>query len=288
MVTIIQTEKKLIKIFTQELGNGIKLELVQIPSGTFTMGAPASEKSSREYERPQHNVTLDSFLMGRYPITQGQWREIANRQDLRATRDLTPDPSEFKNDYNGRERWDRPVEKVSWYDAQEFCQRLKNLTHQDYGLPNEAQWEYACRGETKPLNLERGEYYPPFHFGETITSELANYKGTETYADEPQGIYRRQTTPVGMFSPNTFGLYDLHGNVSEWCADDWHDNYDGAPSDGRPWLDNKQSSLLVMRGGAWDFQPINCRSANCIITYRRDDYYSYVGFRVSCVVGRTL
>ncbi len=128
----------------------------------------------------------------------------------------------------------------------------------------------------------------PFYFGETITFELANYRGTFTYADEPKGKYREETTDVGIFPPNNFGLYDMHGNVWEWCTDDWHENYNGAPRDGSVWLDgNKNRSPL--RGGSWDYIPDNCRSACRIINYRRD-YFSYnlVGFRLVCSGGRTL
>ena len=165
----------------REYIDGVPLEMVLIPDGTFTMGAPESEEGSRSNERPQHNVTISSFLMGRYPVTQGQWRAIASRTDLKVNEDLDPDPSHFKEPYQKDsetiERWLRPVEQVNWYEAVEFCQRLSKLTGRDYRLPSEAQWEYACRGVRTPLNLEKGESYPPFHFGETITTDLTNYQG---------------------------------------------------------------------------------------------------------------
>ncbi len=280
----------------------IPLEMVLIPDGTFTMGAPETEEGSRSSERPQHNVALSSFLMGRYPVTQAQWKAIASRSDLKINIDLAPDPSRFKEDFNGIERWQRPVEQVSWFEAVEFCQRLSKLTVRSYTLPSEAQWEYACRGITKPLNLEAEESYPPFHFGETITTDLANYQGTDndqfkqsgSYGREPKGEYREQTTPVGYFKAvNAFGLSDMHGNVWEWCLDDWHDNYEGAPTDGSAWFDDNKSlaekdSPSVLRGGSWDGLPNICRSA-----FRGDDLWRDIrlislGFRVVCVAGRTL
>jgi formylglycine-generating enzyme required for sulfatase activity len=253
------------------------IKMMVIPPGEFLMGAPASEKGSTEDERPQHKVNLSSFYMSQTPITQAQWRAIASVENLKVNIDLELEPSRFKGD-------NLPVESVNWDQAVEFCQRLSNLIGLNYHLPSEAQWEYACRG----FNTLR-KAYPPFHFGDTLTSELANYNGTETYADEPQGTYREKTTPVRMFPPNTYGLYDLHGNVWEWCADDWHDNYDGAPSDGRPWRDNKKSNRIVMRGGSWFYRPNNCRSAyRYYFFYWRDVVNINIGFRVVCVVGRTL
>jgi formylglycine-generating enzyme required for sulfatase activity len=289
----------------REYIDGIPLEMVLIPEGTFTMGAPKQEEGSRDNERPQHNVTLSSFLMGRYPITQGQWKAIASRTDLKVNLDLVPDPSNFKESYQDIDRWQRPVEKVNWYDAVEFCQRLSRLTGRNYTLPSEAQWEYACRGVRKPL--EKGESYPPFHFGETITTDLANFNG-KSYGKGPKGKSRGQTTPVGYFKVvNSFGLSDMHGNVWEWCLDDWHRNYDeNAPTDGSAWIDNneqknatgenKPNSAKIdknqprspLRGGSWDYDPNYCRSAFRYSYNGRDNRYYYLGFRVVCESGRTL
>ncbi len=165
-------------------------------------------------------------------------------------RDLNGDPSEFKGD-------NRPVERVSWNDAVEFCQRLSQQTGQDYRLPSEAEWEYACRAGTKT----------PFHFGETLDSSLANYNATETYGEGVKGEYRKQTTNVGVFPANAFGLYDMHGNVWEWCADCWHENYKDAPTDGSVWLADNLSDRRIVRGGSWCYLPRYCRSA-----YRNDAY----------------
>ncbi len=302
---IIKRPRQTLRFYRDYIDN-ISLELALIPDGTFTMGAPEDEEGSRKNERPQHDVTLSSFLMGRYPITQQQWKAIATKTDLKVNIDLEPDPSRFKEPYEGIDRWLRPVERVNWYEAVEFCQRLSTLTGRDYRLPSEAQWEYACRGVTKPLDLSAGETYPPFHFGETITTELANYRGTDneeykwsgSYGKGPKGEYREQTTPVGYFEvANAFGLSDMHGNVWEWCLDDWHDNYEDAPDDGSAWMEfepsylakNKQNKLYsVLRGGSWYDYPNYCRSAYRDFNYRRDLHDFNNGFRVVCVFGRTL
>ena len=165
---------------------------------------------------------------------------------------------------------------MSWHDAVEFCARLSKLRGREYRLPSEAEWEYACRAGKRT----------PFYFGETITGELANYNASYTYADEPKGQYRVETTPVGQFPPNAFGLYDMHGNVWEWCADTWHDNYEGAPSDGSAWL-GSDNDYQVLRGGSWNDIPNSCRSARRL-RYGRGYNYQDRGFRVVCVSGRTL
>ncbi|NEN94232.1 MAG: formylglycine-generating enzyme family protein [Moorea sp. SIO3I7] len=272
--------------------------MVAIPGGTFTMGSPESEKNSYDYERPQHNVTLQAFFMGKYPVTQAQWNAIALMTDLKVERDLDPDPSSFKGD-------NRPVETVNWYEAVEFCDRLSQLTGREYRLPSEAEWEYACRGVREPLKLDTGKSYPPFYFGETITGKLANYDVSRPYRDEPPGERSKGTTPVGEFPPNPFGLYDMHGNVWEWCLDDWHHNYEGAPTDGSAWIDDNEpenvktenqsysakneykSPYSRLRGGSWIDYPDYCRSAIRGNNFRREDRNDVVGFRIVCVSGRT-
>ncbi|NES65908.1 MAG: SUMF1/EgtB/PvdO family nonheme iron enzyme [Okeania sp. SIO2D1] len=275
----------------KEYIDGIPLEMVLIPNGTFTMGAPKSEEGSYDDERPQHNVTLSEFLMGRYPVTQEQWKAIASRTDLKVNLDLNPDPSRFNEPYQDIDRWQRPVENVNWYEVVEFCRRLSKLTRRNYRLPSEAEWEYACRGLREPLNLEKGESsYPPFHFGETITTDLANYRGTDnearkcsgSYDRGPEGEYRQQTTPVGYFKvANSFGLSDMHGNVWEWCVDEWHDNYENAPTDGKAWL-NGDDSRSPLRGGSWLGNPHLSRSAVRNLKDERDKDYYDIGFRVVC------
>ncbi|MEL4898255.1 formylglycine-generating enzyme family protein [Crocosphaera sp. Alani8] len=284
-------EKMIIKRLKQKFRayrdyiDDVPLEMVLIPDGTFTMGAPEDEEGSLQNETPQHEVTISSFLMGRYPVTQGQWKAIATKTDLKFKIDLQEDPSQFKQSYKGIERWQRPVECVSWYEAIEFCQRLSKLTGKDYKLPSEAQWEYACRAGTPA----------PFHFGETITRELANYRGTDneeyqlskSYSKVLKEDYREQTTPVGYFDvTNAFGLFDMHGNVREWCADDWHDSYKGAPNYGSPWL-NGNENRSPLRGGSWINYQSNCRSAYRDLDNRRADRNHCIGFRVVCVLRKT-
>jgi formylglycine-generating enzyme required for sulfatase activity len=273
----IKKESKQSQYFSQDLGNDITLEMVAIPGGTFTMGTEDEEierlvkKFDWQYfsrEKPQHQVTLPSFYMGKYPITQAQWQAIAATAKIDI--DLETNPSNFTGN-------ELPVERVTWYQATEFCKRLSRETKQEYRLPSEAEWEYACRAGTTT----------PFYFGETITGKLANHNASNTYADEPKGEYRKETTPVGQFPPNAFGLYDMHGNVWEWCADTWHDNYDGAPTDGSVWTKNGNDNRSPLRGGSWFIFPNRCRSAYRN-NYDRRDNDSSNGFRVVCGAGRTL
>ncbi|MEC4984740.1 MAG: bifunctional serine/threonine-protein kinase/formylglycine-generating enzyme family protein [Oscillatoria sp. PMC 1068.18] len=242
---IIKREQKQAEYLTIWLPGDIPLEMVSIPGGTFLMGAPENEKNSYDFERPQHRVTIQPFFMGKYPVTQAQWQAVASLPQIE--RSLEPDPSDFKGK-------NRPVEEVSWYDCVEFTKRISKKYNLDCRLPSEAEWEYACRAGTTT----------PFHYGATLTSDLANYNASYTYDLEPKSKYRSETTNVGIFPANAFGLYDLHGNVWEWCADDWHESYEGAPSDGSAWLrkaNNDNHSQKLLRGGSWDNNPRNCRSA---------------------------
>ena len=234
------------------------------------MGAPEDEPESRDNERPQHRVRVQQFLMGCYPVTQAQWRVVARYQQIE--RELNPEPSKFKGD-------NRPVERVSWNDATEFCKRLSHNTGREYKLPSEAQWEYATRAGTKT----------PFHFGEKITPELVNCNGNFSYNESPKGESRGQTTDVGSFPANEWGLHDLHGNVWEWCLDDWHDNYEGAPIDGSAWIDEDRTNTnRELRGGSWFDDPGYCRSASRDRLNQRDGFSNGVGFRVCCTIARTL
>ncbi|HAX87708.1 MAG TPA: serine/threonine protein kinase [Cyanobacteria bacterium UBA11370] len=256
--------------FTENLGKGLILEMVAIPGGKFLMGSPATEEERRDSESPQHPVTVKPFFMGKYPITQSQWQAVAALPQVNRT--LEPDPSRFKGNH-------RPVEKISWYDAIEFCERLSRLTQRAYRLPSEAEWEYACRAGTKT----------PFHFGETITPDLANYNGNYTYADASKGKYREETTPVGSFQiANAFGLYDMHGNVWEWCEDHWHDNYEVAPSDGSAWLSENDNQLRLLRGGSWYYPPWCCRCADRSWRNAPVSRNCLIGFRVVCAAAWTL
>jgi formylglycine-generating enzyme required for sulfatase activity len=206
--------------------------------------------------------------MERYPVTQIQWRLVAGLPQV--NRSLKPNPSQFKGDHH-------PVEQVSWHEAVEFCDRLSRHTGRTYRLPSEAEWEYACRAGSRT----------PFHFGETITTELANYNGKQVYNGGPKGQSRSKTTPVEQFEvANAFGLCDMHGNVWEWCQDHWHRNYEGAPTDGSAWLTEDDRSR-IRRGGAWTYNPRSCRSA-FHFSSSPDLVLIDIGFRVVCVAPRTL
>src|SRR4028118_1160133 len=215
--------------FPENLGNRSVLEMVYIPGGTFMMGSPATYKDRRDNESPQHQVTVPAFFAGKYSITRAQWQAVMGKN---------PAWLKFKK---------RPVQ-VSWDKAVEFCDRLSQQTRKKYRLLSEAEWEYACRAGTTT----------PFHFGETITPELVNYNGNFPYANAPKGLQREETTDVGSFPPNAFGLYDMHGNVWEWCSDTWHEDCNGAPDDGYSWV----NAPRVQRGGSWRSLAVLCRSAS--------------------------
>ncbi|GCL36483.1 protein of unknown function DUF323 [Sphaerospermopsis reniformis] len=254
---IIERQQRIARYFTEGLGNGLKLEMAAIPGGTFLMGSPEDEKERHRNESPQHEVTVPDFFMGKYPVTQAQYQAIMGNNR-----------SHCKGE-------NRPVETVRWNDAVKFCELLSQRTGKKYTLPSEAQWEYACRAGTTT----------PFYFGETITTDLANYDGNHTYASAPQGEYRRQTTDVGTFPPNAFGLYDMHGNVWEWCFDNWVGNYNNAPTNGSAVTSSSNKKLL--RGGSWADSPVGCRSA-CRFYYVAGFVSDIFGFRVVCGAAWTL
>lgn len=237
--------------FVEQLGDTFSLEMVLIPAGTFEMGSTSEELGRSEAESPVHTVNLPAFALGRYPITQTQWKAVALLPPV--ARDLNPDPSHFKGAM-------LPVETISWLDAVEFCQRLARQTGRQYRLPSEAEWEYACRARTKT----------PFHFGETLLSQLANYDGEYAYKFEPAGVDRKATTPVGFFKvANAFGLSDMHGNVWEFCQDHWRKNYVGAPTNGSVRVDPSPNYARVVRGGSWLNRADRCRSAHREWCYER-------------------
>ena len=293
---IIQRQRREAQYYTENLGEGISLDMILLPSGSFQMGTPDMEieKLCKEYdveyfqrESPQHRVNISSFFMGRYPITQAQWKVIASTAKIDI--ELKPEPSHFKDPYQEQDRWTRPIEQVSWYDAVEFCKRLSRETKREYRLPSEAEWEYACRAGTTTA----------FHFGETIITDLANYRGTDwekekkvypgSYGRGPKGIYREETTPVGYFQvANDFGLYDMHGNVWEWCEDDYHYNYEGAPTDGSAWISKDTNTTKILRGGSWFFRPLSLpfRVSPQLLSPR--GFNALCGFRVVCSASRTL
>ncbi|MBE9118640.1 formylglycine-generating enzyme family protein [Lusitaniella coriacea LEGE 07157] len=287
---VIQRQKQEATGIIEVLEGDVPLELMEIPGGTFMMGSSEDEPRRFESESPQHEVRVPPFYLGRFPVTQAQWRVVAGWEKVE--RELDPDPSHFKEPYEEYDRLSRPVEQVSWYDAVEFCARLSRETGWEYRLPSEAEWEYACRSvisHQSSVISESSENpaYPPFHFGEMISTEVANYHGNYTYGEGEKGEYREQTTPVGYFQvANGFGLYDMHGNVWEWCADPWHENYEGAPNDGSVWQSSYKNTTKVRRGGSWFNGPGYCRSAYRDYYYPDSRSYNF-GFRVARSAPRT-
>lgn len=246
-------KKGKVQYIRENLGNGVTLDLVKIPAGKFSMG---SNKYSSE--QPIHDVSIKEFWMGKYAITNAQWYAVMGTKPS--------DLSDVK--FQGE---NQPVINVSWDDATEFCKKLSQKINKKVRLPSEAEWEYACRAGTTT----------DFHFGETITPELVNYDGNYPYGDALKGEYRQKTVDVNFakFSPNAWGLYQMHGNVWEWCEDVWHENYNGAPNDGSAWLTGGEQNRRALRGGSWDNDADLCRSAyrNWVIADFRNDV---IGFRV--------
>src|SRR5262249_7529734 len=260
---VTQSRKNRARYFTENLSGGAAIEMVEIPGGTFLMGTMSDEidriarAHGREIERelgerlperlqwetPQHIVRVSEFYLSKHEVTQAQWRAVAQLPKVK--RDLTSDPSYFKGG-------SRPVEMVSWEDAMEFCERLSRATRRKYRLPTEAEWEYACRAGSRSA----------FHFGATVTAAWANYDAKSPYASAPKGAPRQQTTAVGSLGvANAFGLYDMHGNVWEWCLDTWHDNYIQAPDDGSSREKESNNYVKVIRGGAWNSFAGECRAS---------------------------
>ena len=273
--------------FIEELAPDINLEMVSIPGGTFMMGSDEeavdqafaeakryNKDAKREWftrELPQHKVTVSPFYLGKFTITQEQWRVISADKTLKVARDLESAPAYFKDKPDSAQR---PVEQVSWEDAEEFCARLAKKTGRAYRLPTEAEWEYACWAGTMT----------PFAFGETITPDIVNYDGSYPYGEAPKGKDRSETIPVGSLSvANAFGLFDMHGNVWEWCQD-WYGEYEG-----KDLIDPtgvKSGSNRVLRGGSYLSGAWGCRAANRHGSTPDNRFY-LVGFR--CVISaRTL
>ncbi len=230
--------------------NGVKFEFVNIPQGTFLMGSPQQEPERNDDESPQHEVTLSGFYMSKYEVTQAQWKAVMGADN---------NPSYFKGDK-------LPVEMVGYDDVLEFIDKLNELTNKEYRLPTEAEWEYACRAGTNT----------PFFTGNNITTNQANYKGTLPYNGNEQGEYRGKTTDVGIFAPNAWGLYDMHGNVWEWCSDKYGP-YPNTPQTNP--TGSTGGNTLVIRGGSWDNGATYCRSALRISTplFMSDNF---LGFRL--------
>jgi formylglycine-generating enzyme required for sulfatase activity len=260
------------QLFREPLGEDLELEMVWIPPGRFWMGSPPEEPERDESEGPQHLVQLQGFFLGRTPITQAQWRVVAGWRPAegqpRWERELETEPaSVFQGD-------DWPVVEMNWFDAMEFCRRLQQRTGRNYTLPSEARWEYACRAGTTT----------PFHFGATISPQLASYNASMAYAEGPTGAARSESSVVAKYPANAWGLHDMHGNVWEWCLDHWHPSYQGAPSDGSAWIDPaaEETAQRLLRGGSWCSFPRLCRSAGRSYFFPGNANFN-VGFRVCCL-----
>ncbi|NEP30378.1 formylglycine-generating enzyme family protein [Moorena sp. SIO3B2] len=245
------------------LGKGGLLEMQPIPAGSFLMGSPDSEPDAgATHEGPQHQVNVKQFWMGKFPVTQQQWQAVLGDPNKTIKED-SQNPSHFKGAQ-------LPVEMVSWKDAKKFCTALNaklkgQLKGRKFRLPSEAEWEYACRAGPTTR----------FYYGDD-QSILGNYAWYNGNSD-------RQTHPVGQKIPNNWKLYDMIGNVWEWCEDTWHNNYEGAPIDGSAWDDKSDNNndYRLLRGGSWHYNSRYCRCA-----YRNDNSPAYgsndLGFRVVC------
>ena len=237
-----------------DLGKDQKLELVLIPAGTFMMGSPATESERDDSEGPQHEVKIPhAFYMGKFIVTEAQYQAISGYNQ-----------SQFKDADN------LPEECVSWTDAQNFCREASKRTGKKVRLPTEAEWEYAARAGTKTV----------FWVGDDLSSSQANFNGRNPYGKGAKGTYKNKTTVVGSYPPNAFGLYDVMGNVSQWCQDVFHDSYTDAPADGSAWETGGDPEIRVYRGGAYDNDAASCRSAMRFAAERQNNRNSRIGFRV--------
>jgi formylglycine-generating enzyme required for sulfatase activity len=232
----------------------VSIPVISVSGGQFVLGAPDTELGRDPSQPAQTIATVEPFWMSLYPITQQQWRAVAMLSAV--NRSLESDPADFSGD-------SLPVEQVSWHEAVEFCDRLNRWLEsyptafdlRRFRLPTETEWEYACRAKTTT----------PFHTGQTLTTELANYNGTQPYRREPVGSFRGATTQVGSFKANDFGLYDMHGNVLEWCT----------PREGV----QTKNAWRAVRGGSWQSPPQDGRSAYRA-GFKADTRSNQIGFRI--------
>ena len=237
----------------REIKNSIGMEFVRILSGSFMMGSPASEKYSESDERPQHRVIISrDFYLGKYEVTQGQWKAVMGNN-----------PSSFSSCGDNC-----PVEQVSWNDVQEFIRKLNAKNEATYRLPTEAEWEYAARGGTPP----------PFGIGDgyNLSPNEANFDGNYPYGNAAKGKYLKMTVAVGSYQPNAWGLYDMNGNVSEWCQD-WSEAYSSSAQTDP--IGPSSGSARVLRGGSWFFYGWFLRSARRSNSSPSSSYH-FLGFRL--------
>ena len=246
----IGAERHRARFFTERVDDTVTLDMVAIPAGRHFSDATSVRSQA---------LTFRPFYLGRTLVTQAQWRAVSHMP--RQRRDLDASPSCFVGD-------EHPVECISWHEAEEFCARLAAHTGRAYRLPTETEWEGACRAGTNH----------PFHYGATVTADLANYGAGRAYAAEPTGTGRRSTTPVAQFMPNRHGLYDMHGNVWEWCADDWQPRRNGTAASHRP--SRVGENWRVLRGGSWADAPARLR-ADSRSGNRADAFNRVIGLRIA-------
>ena len=239
-----------VKLFRERLPDGSFISMVSVPAGTFAMGS-AHHKGHRD-EEPLHYVKVGSFFLSQTTVTQSQWKAVMKRLPPCRGKGL-----------------DFPVDRVSWFDANAFCERLSKTARKPYRLPSEAEWEYACRADSNT----------DFAFGNMMTTDYANYVGVHRYLDGPTGVYRHGPIPSGSFPPNSFGLYDMHGNLWEWCADTWHEDYVGASLNAEPWV-RGGTEERVLRGGSWHDPPDLCRSSSRL-KLKPTEGEDFVGVRIA-------
>jgi formylglycine-generating enzyme required for sulfatase activity len=252
-------DEPVVRVDPKEITNSIGIKLMRIPKGKFLMGSPRTEKKRNTADNEtQHEVTISqNFYMGATEVTQAQWQKVMGNE-----------PSKFKGDQ-------LPVETVSWEEAVKFCKRLSEMPEEKkagrkYRLPTESEWEYACRAGTTT----------PFHFGSQLNGRQANCDGTDPYGTETKGPYLKKTSPVGTYPANAWGLYDMHGNVWEWCSD-WHGEYPaGSVTDP---IGPATGSYRINRGGCWGDGAVICRSASCGGNFP-SDRSNDLGFRVALSV----
>lgn len=265
--TVAKKEKRRAKQYFEGAGGASTIAMVEIPAGTFNFGSPKKESEREPSEGPAVDVSIGAYFVSRSPVTQAQYGAVASGLP-RVRIDLDPDPSTFKGT-------DRPVECVSWEEAVEFCERLARHSGRGYRLPSEQEWEYACRAGSKS----------PFAYGPTLTVDVSNVDGAIGYGNGPEGDGRAETTPVGSVGfANRFGLNDVHGNVWEWTADQWHETLAGAPTNGTAWVEGGDPTVRVVRGGSWSTIPADARSAKRF-GFLQKGRQNDVGFRIAVVTG---
>ena len=281
----------------EEITNSIGMKLALISVGKFLMGSPKDEKERYSVEE-QHEVSITKpFYLGVYVVTQGEYEKVMGNNPSYCS------PQGYgKDSVKDMDTGQFPVERVSWDDAVAFCKKLSELPEEKkagrvYRLPTEAEWEYACRAGTKTA----------FHYGDSLSSKQANFDGNDPYGGADKGPYLARTAKVGSYAPNAFGLYDMHGNVWEWCQD-WYDEnyYKNSPREDPPgpaqtsyrvfrggireviaaikeWWKPAQTSYRVVRGGGWDNDGRDCRSAGRYRDEPGNRNGGGLGFRVAAV-----